>query len=255
MHNAAFKELGMSHAYSSISVEPSKLAELIRSKVRNDEFGGASITIPHKIEMIKLVDRVDKSAERAGAINTLQWKDGTLTGHNTDAIGGMKALTEVYGDIKDSYVIVLGAGGAANALAAQLKPLVKELTVLNRTVKNAKKLADRIDVGYGSIVDDQSLIALADIIINTTPVGMHPKVGVSPIEKKNLHQDQMIYDIVYNPLKTQLMLDADEVGAKTLGGLWMLVYQGVEAFEIWTGVRPNALTMYDAAEKALRERH
>jgi shikimate dehydrogenase len=84
---------------------------------------------------------------------------------------------------------------------------------------------------------------------------MHPKVGVSPIEKKNLHQDQMIYDIVYNPLKTQLMLDADEVGAKTLGGLWMLVYQGVEAFEIWTGVRPNALTMYDAAEKALRERH
>ena len=255
MHNAAFKELGMPHNYSSIGIEPGKLAEMITSKVRVDEFGGASVTIPHKIEMIKHVDRLDESAKRAGAINTLQWKDAVLTGYNTDATGGTKALTEVYGDIGGAQVVVLGAGGAANALAAQIKPQVKELTVLNRTVENAKNLADRIGASYGSIIDDQQLVESADIIINTTPLGMHPKVGVSPIDKRHLHQKQMVYDIVYNPLKTQIMLDAEEVGARTLGGLWMLVYQGVEAFEIWTGVRPDAQTMYDAAKKALLERH
>jgi shikimate dehydrogenase len=207
------------------------------------------------MEIMRLLDGLDESAKRAGAVNTLQWKDGVLTGYNTDATGGTKALTEAYGDISGAKVVLLGAGGAANALAAQIKPLVKELTVLNRTVEKAKELTDRIGAGYGSIVDDQKLVGSANIIVNATPLGMHPKVGVSPIDKKHLHKGQMVYDIVYNPLKTQLMLDAEDAGARTLGGLWMLVYQGVEAFEIWTGVRPNAQTMYEAAKKALLERH
>lgn len=255
MHNAAFKELGMPHNYSSLGVEPAKLAEIMESKVRGDEFGGANVTIPHKIEMLDLVDRLDDSARRAGAVNTLQWKDGVLTGHNTDATGGTKALIESYGDISRSKMVILGAGGAGNALAEILKPKVKELTILNRTVEKAKALAERIGAGYGSIVEDQALVESADIIINTTPIGMHPNVSESTIDKRHLHGDQLVFDIVYNPLKTQLMLDAEEVGARTLGGLWMLVYQGAEAFEIWTGVKPNVQTMYDAAEMALLERH
>ncbi len=255
MHNAMFRKLGMKNEYSLLNVEPSKLAEVVESKVRVDEFGGASVTIPHKIEMIELVDRLDESARNAGAVNTLQWKDGVLTGYNTDASGGTKALEQAYGDISNARTVILGAGGAANALAAHLKPRVKELTVLNRSVGKAKELAERIGAEYGSITADQEIVASADIIVNTTPVGMHPKIGVSPIDKKHLNGEQMVYDIVYNPLKTQIMLDAEEVGARTLGGLWMLVYQGVEAFEIWTGVKPDAQVMYDAAEKAMLERH
>lgn len=255
MHNAMFRELDMSNEYSLLNVEPENLAKVVESKVRTNEFGGASVTIPHKIEMIDLVDRLDDSARGAGAVNTLQWKDGVLTGYNTDASGGTKALIEAYGDISGANLVVLGAGGAANALAAYLKPLVRELTILNRSEDKAKALADRIGAGYGSIIEDQGLVQSADIILNTTPLGMHPKTGVSAIDKKHLNGDQMVYDIVYNPLKTQIMLDAEEVGAKTLGGLWMLVHQGVEAFEIWTGVKPDAQIMYNAAEKAMLERH
>ena len=255
MHNAAFKELGMPNDYSSLGVEPSRLAYTIKDKIKVDEFGGASVTIPHKIEMLRLVDELDGSAERAGAVNTLQWKDGVLTGYNTDATGGVKALIESYGDISQAKTIMLGAGGAANALAAQLAPRVKELTILNRTVEKARALAERISTNSGSIIFDQALIESADIIVNATPVGMHPNVGVSPIDKRHLHEGQMVFDIVYNPLKTQIMLDVEEAGGRSLGGLWMLVYQGVEAFEIWTGVRPSAQTMYDAAKKALLERH
>lgn len=255
MHNAVFKELGMPHNYTSLAVESSKLAGAIESKVRTGDFGGASVTIPHKIEMLELVDRLDESAKRAGAVNTLEWKDGTLTGYNTDATGGTKALIDAYGDISGARMVMLGSGGAASALAAILKPWVKELTILNRTVEKAKVLAEKVGAGYGSIVEDQALVESADIIINTTPIGMHPNVNASPIDKRHLHGNQMVFDIVYNPLKTQLMLDAEEVGAGTLGGLWMLVYQGAEAFEIWTGVKPNVQTMYDAAKKALLEGH
>jgi len=255
MHNAAFKELDMPHNYSSLGVEPAKLAELLESKVKTEDFGGANVTIPHKIEMRNLVDKLDESAKRAGAVNTLEWKDDLLTGYNTDATGGMKALIDAYGDISGVKMVMLGAGGAASALAAILRPQVKELTILNRTVEKAKALADKVGAGCGSIVEDQKLVESADIIINTTPIGMHPNVGVSPIDKIHLHGEQMVFDIVYNPLKTRLMLDAEEVGAKTLGGLWMLVYQGAEAFEIWTGVKPNVQTMYDAAKKALLEGH
>ena len=255
MHNAAFKELGMPNIYSSLDVEPAKLAEALESRVKTEDFGGANVTIPHKIEMLELVDKLDESARRAGAVNTLEWKDGLLTGYNTDATGGMKALIDVYGDISGAKMVMLGAGGAASALAAILKPQVKELTVLNRTMEKGKALAGKVGAGYGSIVEDQGLVESADIIINTTPIGMHPNVSESPIEKKHLHGEQMVFDIVYNPLKTQLMLDAEAVGAKTLGGLWMLVYQGAEAFEIWTGVKPNVQTMYDSAKKALLEGH
>lgn len=255
MHNAMFKELGMPHNYSLLNVEPENLAKIIKSKVRTEEFGGASITIPHKIAMIELVDKLDESAKGAGAVNTLQWKNEVLTGYNTDASGGTKALIEAYGDISGANLVVLGAGGAANALAAYLKPRVKELTILNRSEDKAKALAARIGSGYGSITKDQKIVQSADIILNTTPLGMHPNVGVSAIDKKHLNKDQMVYDIVYNPLKTQIMRDAEEIGAKTLGGIWMLVHQGVEAFEIWTGIKPEAKIMYAAAKKALLERH
>jgi shikimate dehydrogenase len=178
-----------------------------------------------------------------------------LTGYNTDASGGAKALIDVYGDISKANLVILGAGGAANALASYLKPRVENIIILNRSKDKARALAERIDSEYGSIIDDQSMVQSADIILNATPIGMHPQIGVSPIDKKHLNESQLVYDIVYNPLKTQLLLDAEEIGARTLGGLWMLVHQGAKAFQIWTGAEANVQTMYEAAEKALLEMH
>jgi len=251
MHNAAFKELGLSHDYSTLGVHPDQLAATVEKKIRNDSFGGASVTIPHKIEIIKYMDELAESAIRAGAVNTIEKTRDILRGHNTDAVGGIRALTEVYGSITKARVVLLGAGGAANALAAELAPKVSELMILNRSVEKAKALSERLEnTGYGSI-QDQSVIESADILVNATPVGMSPNIGKSPVEAKHLHSGLLVYDIVYNPLKTQLQIDAEAAGARILGGLWMLVYQGVEAFKIWTGIEPSAQTMYDAALAAL----
>ena len=252
MHNAAFKELELNHEYSTLGVHPDRLAETIENKIRTGSFGGASVTIPHKIEIIKYMDMLAESAVRAGAVNTIEKTGDALWGHNTDAVGGIRALTEAYGSITKARVVLLGAGGAANALATELAPRVRELIILNRSVEKAKALSERLDgkTGYGSILD-QSIVESSDILINATPVGMSPKIGESPVMFEHLHSGLLVYDIVYNPLKTQLLIDAEAAGARTLGGLWMLVYQGVEAFKIWTGIEPNAQTMYNAALTAL----
>ncbi len=252
MHNAAFKELSMPHSYGLFEVQRDQLAQVVQDKLRVTEFGGANVTIPHKMEIIKYLDELAESAKKAGAVNTIEYRNGRLIGHNTDALGGVRALTETYGEISGSKVVLLGAGGAASALAAELAPNVDTLVILNRSVEKARELSNRLsgNTSYGSI-KDQVVIESADILINATPVGMHPKTAESPVDPKWLHSDLLVYDIIYNPQKTQLLRDAEDTGARTLGGLWMLVYQGVEAFKIWTGVEPSADTMYDAASKAL----
>jgi shikimate dehydrogenase len=252
MHNAAFVEKGLSHSYSALGVPPDQLAQIIDTRIRVENFGGANVTIPHKIEIIKFLDELATTSQTVGAVNTLEHKDNVLIGHNTDAVGGIRALTEAYGNLSQAKVVLLGAGGAASALATELAPIVDDLMILNRSVERAKMLSERLgeNTGYDSI-NNQVCIDSADILINATPVGMSPKTGESPVESRRLHTGLLVYDIVYNPLKTKLLIDAERAGARTLGGLWMLVYQGVEAFKIWTGVEPNAETMYKAALDAL----
>ena len=252
MHNAAFKELGMPNKYSLLEAPRAQLPDIVKKRIKVDSFGGANVTIPHKMEIIQYLDELADSAEKAWAVNTIQYRDGILIGHNTDALGGVRALTEVYGSLSDAKVVLLGAGGAAKALAAELAPKVDKLTILNRSVDKAKELAERLgeSVNYDSITN-HSVIQSADILINATPVGMHPSINESPVNPSALHSDLLVFDIVYNPQKTRLLADAERTGARTLGGLWMLVYQGIEAFKIWTGVEPSADTMYNAAQDAL----
>ena len=199
------------------------------------------------------MDELAESANKAEAVNTLEYRDGVLRGHNTDAIGGVRALEEVYGSLSNASIVLLGAGGAANALTTELVSKVKAITILNRSVERAKTLSCRLGekAGYGSLSEDLAIIESADILVNTTPLGMAPKTNESPVDPSFLHSGLLVYDIIYNPLKTKLILDAEKIGAKTLCGLWMLVYQGVEAFKIWTGIEPSAQTMYEAALEAL----
>jgi shikimate dehydrogenase len=252
MHNAAFKAEKLPHKYSTLNVPPKKLAEVIRTKIRVKGFGGASVTIPHKIDINNYLDKLSEKARTVGAVNTIENRDNVLIGHNTDAVGGIKALRETYGDLSKAKVVLLGAGGAASALAAELVPKIKELIILNRSLDRAKTLAVNLgeSIRYDSI-NNQGYIDSANILINATPVGMSPKIGESPVKAKNLHSNLLVYDIVYNPLKTKLLKDAERAGSSTLGGLWMLVYQGAEAFNIWTGIEPSVETMYKAAFEAL----
>ncbi|MFH1180618.1 MAG: shikimate dehydrogenase [Candidatus Bathyarchaeota archaeon] len=252
MHNAAFKELGLRHKYSTLGFPSEQLPVTMDSKLRAESFGGANVTIPYKLEVIQYLDELAQSAKTAGAVNTIENRSGVLRGHNTDALGGIRALSEAYGDLSHAKVVLLGAGGAASALGAELCSIVDELIILNRSVVKARALAMRLggNTSCGSI-EDQSLIESMDILINATPVGMSPKTGESPVDPRYLHSGLLVFDIVYNPLRTKLLEDAEMAGARTLGGLWMLVYQGVEAFKIWTGIEPSADTMYSAALDAL----
>ncbi|MCW4013869.1 MAG: shikimate dehydrogenase [Candidatus Bathyarchaeota archaeon] len=255
MHNAAFKELDLPHRYNLLETRPENLGETVQG-LRENIMGGANVTIPHKIEIIKHMDTLAASAKQIGAVNTIENRGGQLIGHNTDASGGIKALTEKYGELNENRVVLLGAGGAARALAQELAPKVSELVILNRSPEKAEKLAHTLPgntVGAG--LCEQRVINTADIVINATSVGMAPNTSESPIEAQYLRKGQLVYDIVYNPIKTRLMRDAEKAGAETLGGLWMLVYQGVEAFKIWTDLEPNPETMYRAALRVLEAGH
>jgi shikimate dehydrogenase len=252
MHNSAFSKLGLPHSYEVMEVSPELLSDVLSNRIRKESFGGASVTIPYKIEIIKYLDKVSESAKRIGAVNTIDYRSGVLYGYNTDASGGVRALSESYGDLSCAKVVLLGAGGAARALAYELAPIVDELLILNRSIDKAKSLSRQIgnNTIYNSI-ERQNLIESANILINATPVGMSPKTCLSPVNPVHLHPDIFVYDIIYNPIKTRLLIDAEKVGCRTLSGLWMLVYQGVEAFKIWTGIEPDAKIMYNAALSAL----
>ena len=251
MHNTAFKAHGLPHRYTLLETPPENLAETVQF-LRNEDFGGANVTIPHKINIIKYLDGLAESAEKIGAVNTIENRNGELIGHNTDALGGYRALREAYGETIDARVILIGAGGAARALAQVLAPNVADLIIMNRTVENAEKLARKLPGNtVATSLSQQEIIKSADIIINATPAGMTPNTEETPIDPQYINPGQLVYDIVYNPTNTKLLRDADKVGARTLGGLWMLVYQGVEAYRIWTGIEPDANTMYEAALRVL----
>jgi shikimate dehydrogenase len=250
MHNTAFRELGLHHHYNTYEVPPGKLGDIIEN-LKGDEFGGANVTIPHKINVIQYLDELAVSAKRTGAVNTIEYSDEILIGHNTDSTGGVNALTETYGDLSSTKVVLLGAGGAARALATELASRVDELIILNRSLEKAKKLVDLVGGTSYDSIKNQETIKTANILINATPVGMHPNINDTPVQSTNLHKGLLVFDIVYNPLRTRLMMEAERKGAETLGGLWMLVYQGVEAFSIWTGLEPSPGPMYKAALSAL----
>ncbi|MBN2334756.1 shikimate dehydrogenase [Candidatus Bathyarchaeota archaeon] len=256
MHNAAFKRLGLDITYSLAPVEPGRLGAYVND-LRRDDFLGASVTIPHKVEVIRHLDTVDATASAIGAVNTIVHGDGRLEGYNTDATGAVKALREEYGELEGAEIVVLGAGGASRAVCYQLSRMDCSLTILNRTADKARRLADSIrDASYarikcGGLAELGERIGGADILVNATPVGMSPEVNASPVPFKLLRPGLFVYDVIYNPLNTKLLIEAQTVGARTLGGARMLVYQGAEAFQMWTGREAPVETMLEAVLSSL----
>ncbi len=261
MHNAAFQELGLDYRYELKSVPPDELGALVTSELRRTEFAGASDTIPHKLSIMRHLDGIDPSALRIGAVNTIVNEDGQLKGYNTDGIGALRGITEAYGEIEEARVVMVGAGGAARAVGYHLSTGVRELTIANRTLERGEELATSLSANpeCRAIVRSiplerdtlRAAIEEADILVNGTPLGMHPKTDDTPVPEDMLHSGLLVFDLVYNPIKTRLLREAEEVGAAILPGVNMLVYQGVTAFKMWTGVDPPVETMKAAVVGAL----
>ena len=238
MHNAAFKEMGLDYLYVPFRVKKEDLSKAIAG-MRALGIRGLNVTIPHKVSVIKFLDELDRLAEKISAVNTIVNNDGILKGYNTDASGFLQPLLEKSIEPRGKRVVVLGAGGASRAISFVLAEKGAHLSILNRRAAGAKELARRIskDVEALELNPENLTIVLkkADILVNATSVGMSPNVNETPVEAELLRRGLLVYDIVYNPIKTRLIKEAESAGAITIGGLDMLVWQGALAFEKWTG--------------------
>jgi len=260
MHNAAFEALKLDYVFLAFRVKPAEVESAVNG-MRALNIRGLNVTMPHKSTVIKHLDRVDLSAQIVNSVNTVLNKENLLFGFNTDGIGAFKALKENGVEPKGRKVLLLGAGGAARAIAYTMANKADELAVLNRTVKQAQALAKlleksfnkKISTGSLSPSDIQSNIQDSDILINATSVGMKPKAEESPIPPKLLRSNLAVMDIVYNPLETKLEKEAKAAGAKVVSGVEMLIYQGAASFELWTGKSAPVEVMRQAALRHLQK--
>ncbi|ENN95808.1 shikimate 5-dehydrogenase [Methanocaldococcus villosus KIN24-T80] len=256
MQNAAFRDKNLNYVYLAFDVLPEKLKYVIDG-AKALGIVGFNVTIPHKIEIIKYLDKLDKSAELIGAVNTIK-VDKEAIGYNTDGIGARKALEEKIGKVENKNILIFGAGGAARAVAFELAKN-NNIIIANRTLDKAKKLAEEIIEKLGKNSDEVKYVPLntdlkdVDIVINATSVGM--KKDDKPLATAEQLRGKVVMDLVYNPLETPLLKEAKKVNAIAIDGLGMLIHQGAEAFKIWTGVEPNINVMREAIMKYLNYSH
>jgi len=258
MQNAAFKASGLDAVYIALRVESSMLRQAIEG-FRAINILGFNVTIPHKVAVMKYLDELDVSAATIGAINTVVNRWGKLIGYNTDGSGALAALHEAGVDPQGRRILLLGAGGAARALAFSLAQTAERIIILNRTVSKAESLAEEVRQITGANVTHRKLdplalseeAASADLLVNTTSVGMHPRPEETLVDAKLLRPSMVVFDVVYSPPETRLLREAREVGAKPVGGLGMLIHQGAEAFKLWTGTEAPITTMTKAIEAVL----
>jgi shikimate dehydrogenase len=232
MHNAAFEKLGLNYAYLAFRVEDVEGA--IRG-VRALGIRGLSVTVPHKVTVIPFLDEIDPVAKSIGAVNTVVNDNGHLKGYNTDWTGFVRSL-EAHVPAAGRKIAILGAGGAARAIAFGLREKGAKLTILNRTeeLEMARSLAAEIGCPHGDLKQTDAITG-ADVVVNATSVGMSPLMDKTVTDSANLRPEQTVIDIVYNPMETRFLREAKARGCRTIPGYEMLLLQGVTQFELWTG--------------------
>jgi shikimate dehydrogenase len=260
MHNAAFEELGMDGIYLPFRVSKGALAGAVEG-ARALNFMGFNVTIPHKVAVIPYLDGLDPVAEKIGAVNTVVNRDGELRGYNTDAEGFLRALLERGVEPAGKNAVVLGAGGAARAIAYTLAERGACLTILNRLLE-LDWAGDIAELLVHSFHRETRVLELgpenlekaldkADVLVNATSVGMSPESDGTPVLARLLRPGLLVFDIVYNPVRTRLLREAEAAGAGTIGGVDMLAWQGALAFEKWTGQPAPLELMRSRAIEAL----
>ena len=263
MHNAAFQKMGIDYVYLPFRVKKEELGRTIEG-MRALNMRGLNVTIPHKVAVIPFLDELDPLADKIGAVNTIVNDGGVLKGYNTDATGFLQPLLEEGIEPEGKSVAILGAGGAAKAVSFILAERGARIVILNRRLEMdwAEELAARISQAFSREVTALELngenltgvLKKTDILVNATSVGMSPDTGRTPVDTDLLRPNLVVYDIVYNPIKTRLRKEAEAVGATVISGLDMLVWQGALAFEKWTGQKAPVALMKKEAIKRL-EKH
>jgi len=258
--NAAFTNLGIEATYEAWPVVTAELPERIQN-LRESDFLGANVTIPYKELVIPLLDEIDDWALKIGSVNTIVNEAGLLIGYNTDTVGFLRAISE-YGNYEPSGrdVLLIGAGGAARAAAhALMEAGVKTLWIANRTYDRVKRLADELlEIGEVKPIgldgpEFRKSAASVSLIVNSTSLGMKhtPEAHINPLEGLNIASSTLVTDMVYNPLDTPMLIEAENRGCRILSGLPMLVLQGAASFELWTGDGAPVDVMFSAARQAL----
>ena len=258
IHNAAFQTLNLNFVYLAFPVED--LEGAIRGIRALGNLRGFSVTIPHKVAILPLLDGVEKTAKYIGSVNTVIKDRGKLIGSNTDASGAIQALRQGGVALSGTRILMLGSGGAARAIAFGLclEQQIEELTILGideterRTLAHDLRTKTQAKIVDGPLNPDTLRTALpeAQLLLHTTPIGMHPNIAASCVPKDLLHPHLTVMDIVYNPLNTQLLKDAQAAGCRTIQGVEMFLHQAVGQFELWTGqsapvdVMRNVLTSH-----------
>jgi shikimate dehydrogenase len=233
MHNAGYEALHIDdqYVYVACHVAVKNIEDFVKG-VRSMQIRGVSCTIPHKIAVLAHLDQVDDIAKKIGAVNTIVNNNGELIGYNTDWLGILNPLEQLI-KLQNKTVALIGAGGAARAVAYAVTSKGAHLAIYNRTLSHAKDLAEEFN-GKDFSLDEIGNAQSADIIINTTPVGLENK-NETPIPKEFITNKHIVFDAVYGTHETQLVKDAKEKGAKTISGIEMLLYQGFAQFKLFTG--------------------
>jgi shikimate dehydrogenase len=266
---AALDHCKIDGCYKANEIKPEHLKKAIE-ELRLPHYLGANITVPHKEKVISFLDQVDKESQIFGAVNVIVNKEGKLIGYNTDAGGFLNGLNCISGfRIEGKEAVLLGAGGVARAAGfVLLRNGIHILHVVNRTIERAynlvrslksyvkdNNLSSKVDYFSAGSKDSEREILKSELVVNCTTMGMKysPNEHLSPLEKRLISPGALVYDLVYNPLQTPLLKLAEEVGARTLSGLPMLIYQGSAAFELWTGITAPVDIMFGSAKNQLTE--
>jgi len=246
MHNYAFTDLNINYVYLPFDIAPNNLKEALKGMIAMGIRGG-NVTLPHKERIVEYMDELSDSAKIVGAVNTVVNENGTLLGYNTDVFGIIESLDEFSESLNGQTVSVIGSGGVArSAIYSLINHFhVGEINIINRTVEKAEHLKDYFsskmlfeNINTYELIppDVTSVLAESKLIINASSIGMSPDEDDSPTTiLESFFEGQIVFDIVYNPIKTKFLTIAEKQGAITVDGLKMFVEQGAKAFELWTG--------------------
>jgi shikimate dehydrogenase len=248
MHNEAFRLLGIDCVYLCFDTKHTDLGTIVQT-LKDMNVYGFNLTMPDKERIIPYLDELSPAAQMIGAVNTVKNENGRLIGHNTDGIGYMRSVGDTGYDVTSGAMTLLGAGGAASSIAIQAAlDGVPELHIVNRRGRswaNAERLVDQINqntkcrADVTDMADTEAVnrrIKGSRLLTNATSIGMAPNTEASPVADPScFHSDLLVSDVIYNPRRTKLLMDAEAAGCQTSNGMYMLLYQGAAAFQIWTG--------------------
>ncbi len=234
MHNYISERMGLDYGYEAIEVLPKDLGNAVMH-LKEEGYSGYNVTAPHKFEVMQYLDEISGDAKIYGAVNTVVNRDGKLYGYNTDAEGFYRSLLHSGINPQNMDILILGAGGAAQPVTMRLSNVAKSVTVSNRTAEKSKKIAENTKAYNGFFVETEITRKSYDLIINCTTLGMESSIDKTPLADLSLVGGSVV-DMIYNPSETTLLKECKNIGAKTVNGLGMLIYQGILAYELFTGV-------------------